>query len=233
MERLLCSKREGSVLIIDGSEFRHLRALRLKEGENLEVFCEDRLFLAKISRITNGYALCSILEELKTPPAGPYVVLYQCIPLDLSLMEEAIDMASQSGAAKLVPLFCKRGFQVKSKVEEKMERWKRISLASFKQCKRPRPMEIENPISLADLHPGEEVSLVLDNFGGGLSIKEIDLSKESYGIVVGPEGGFSQEEVELLKNRGFKPVLLKPYIYRAQMAGAVATALIMNLAKRM
>ena len=90
-------------------------------------------------------------------------------------------------------------------------------------------MEIDNPVKLTDLYPKEEVSLVLDNFGGSLSIKEIDLNKESYGIVVGPEGGFSQEEVELLKSRGFLTLLLKPYIYRSEMAGAVATALIMNL----
>lgn len=231
MERLLCSKREGGAIVIDGSEFKHLKALRLREGERVEVFCENRLYLASISKITDGYALCSIVEELPLSLPKPYVVLYQCIPTELSLMEEVIDRASQSGVFKLVPLFCKRGFHGKAKIQEKMERWHRLSLASFKQCKRPKPMEIEKPKDLKDLYPREEVSLVLDNFGGSLNIKEIDLSRESYGIVVGPEGGFSQEEVRLLKDRGFVQVLLKPYIFRTEMAGAVATAIIMNIAK--
>ncbi|MFN3599591.1 MAG: RsmE family RNA methyltransferase [Aquificaceae bacterium] len=230
MERLLCSRREGSIFIIDGSEFKHLKALRLREGERIEVFCEDKLFLAHISKITNSYALCSVVEELPLLLPKPYVVLYQCIPTELSLMEEVIDRASQSGVFKLVPLFCKRGFHGKAQVQEKMERWYRLSLTSFKQCKRPKSIQIEKPMELADLYPREEASFVLDNFGGSLSIKEIDLSKESYGIVVGPEGGFSQEEVKLLKDRGFVPILLKPYIFRTEMAGAVATAIIMNIA---
>ncbi len=232
MERLICTQREGNLLKISNSEFRHLKALRLKEGERLEVYCEDKLYLAVISQINKDHALCSILEEIEKPLAKPIVVVYQCLPIELKLMDEVIERVSQAGAFKLVPVICKRGFQGRSKVEEKLERWKRVSLASFKQCKRPRPMEIDSPVKLTDLYPKEEVSLVLDNFGGSLSIKEIDLSKESYGIVVGPEGGFSQEEVELLKSRGFLTLLLKPYIYRSEMAGAVATALIMNLAER-
>ncbi|HAV39954.1 MAG: RsmE family RNA methyltransferase [Aquificaceae bacterium] len=229
MERLICAQREGSLLKISNSEFKHLKALRLKEGERLEVYCEDKLYLAVISQINKDYALCSILEEIEKPPTKPTIVVYQCIPIELSLMDEVIDRVSQAGAFKLAPVICKRGFKEISKIKEKMERWRRISLASFKQCKRPRPMEIDSPVKLTDLYPREEVSLVLDNFGGSLSIKDIDLSRESYGIVVGPEGGFSQEEVELLKNRGFLTLILKPYIYRSEMAGAVATALIMNL----
>jgi len=229
MERLVCSQREGDLLKISGSEFRHLKALRLRKGEQLEVYCENKLYLAVISHIGKDYVLCHTIEELDLPLPKPQVVLYQCLPVELGLMEEVIDRVSQAGAFKLVPVICKRGFQGRSKIEEKMERWHRISLASFKQCKRPKPMEIDNPVKLTDLYPKEEVSIVLDNFGGSLSIKEIDLNKESYGIVVGPEGGFSQEEVELLKSRGFLTLLLKPYIYRSEMAGAVATALIMNL----
>lgn len=231
MERFLCSKREGELLRISDSEFRHLKALRLREGERLEVYCEGRLYLATLSQIGKNYALCSIIEELAVHLPKPKVVIYQCVPVELRLMDEVIERTSQAGAFKLVPVICKRGFQGRSKIEEKMERWRRISLASFKQCKRPIPIEIDGPIELTRLYPKEEVSLVLDNFGGSLSIKEIDLSKESYGIVVGPEGGFSQEEVELLKSRGFLTLLLKPYIYRSEMAGAVATALIMNLAE--
>lgn len=232
MERLVCSEREGSLLRIVGSEFKHLKALRLKEGDKLEVYCESKLYLAVLSQVRGDYALCSIMEELEAHLPKPMVLLYQCVPVELGLMDEVVDRASQSGALKLVPVICKRGFQGRVKIEEKMERWKRISLASFKQCKRPRPMEIDSPVKLTDLYPKEEVSLVLDNFEGSLSIKEIDLSKGSYGIVVGPEGGFSQEEVELLKSRGFLTLLLKPYIYRSEMAGAVATALIMNLAEK-
>ncbi|WPM31587.1 RsmE family RNA methyltransferase [Hydrogenobacter sp. T-2] len=230
MERLICTGKEGDFLVIGGQEFNHLKALRVKKGDRLEVFCEGRLFLSILLSIEKGYALCKPLEEINIPLPKPEVNLYQCIPLELRLMEEVIDRASQTGANLLIPLVCKRGFQKLSVVEEKLERWKKLSLASFKQCKRPKPMEIGRPIRLYELEAKEEVSLVLDNFSAEADIKSLDLTKRSYGVLVGPEGGLSIEEVETLKSKGFKPLFLRPYVLRMEMAGAVATALIMNLA---
>ena len=230
MERLICSGKEGDFLVVGGQEFNHLKALRIKKGDRLEVFCEGRLFLSVLLSIEKGYALCKPLKEINIPLPKPEVNLYQCVPVELKLMEEVIDRASQTGANLLIPVVCKRGFQKLSIVEEKMERWKKLSLASFKQCKRPKPMEIGRPIRLSEIEAKEELTLVLDNFSAEADIKSLDLTKKSYGVVIGPEGGLSIEEVELLKSKGFKPLFLKPYILRTEMAGAVAVALIMNLA---
>ncbi len=230
MERLICSGKEGDFLVVGGQEFNHLKALRVKKGDRLEVFCEGRLFLSVLLSIEKGYALCKPLKEINIPLPKPEVNLYQCIPVELRLMEEVIDRASQTGANLLIPVVCKRGFQKLSIVEEKMERWKKLSLASFKQCRRPKPMEISRPIRLSEIEAKEELALVLDNFSAEADIKSLDLTKRSYGVLVGPEGGLSIEEVEFLKSKGFKPLFLKPYILRTEMAGAVAVALIMNLA---
>ncbi|MDW8067085.1 MAG: RsmE family RNA methyltransferase [Aquificaceae bacterium] len=230
MERLICTGKKGDFFTISGSEFKHLKALRINKGEEIEVFCEDRLFLVRLYEIKKDHALCTIVREIKVSLPKPEVFLYQCVPTELGLMDEVVDRSSQAGALKLTPILCKRGFQVREKVEEKIERWKRISLASFKQCKRPKPMEISPPIRLEDLKPTVEVPLLLENFTGNLTIREINLKASSYSVVVGPEGGFTKEEVELLKSRGFLPLLLKPYIFRSEMAGAIAVALIMNLA---
>ncbi len=230
MERLICTGKEGDFLVIGDQEFNHLKALRVKKGDRLEVFCEGRLFLSVLLSIEKGYALCKPLEEINISLPKPEVNLYQCIPLELRLMEEVIDRASQTGANLLIPVVCKRGFQKLSIVEEKMERWKKLSLASFKQCKRPKPMEIGRPIRLSEIEAKEELALVLDNFSAEADIKSLELTKKSYGVLVGPEGGLSVEEVELLRSKGFKPLFLRPYVLRTEMAGAVATALIMNLA---
>ncbi len=230
MERLICSGKEGDFLVVGGQEFNHLKALRIKKGDRLEVFCEGRLFLSVLLSIEKGYALCKPLEEINIPLPKPEVNLYQCIPVELRLMEEVIERASQTGANSLIPVICKRGFQKLNLVEEKLERWKKLSLASFKQCRRPKPMEISIPIRLSEIEAKEELALLLDNFSAEADIKSLDLTKRSYGVLVGPEGGLSIEEVELLKSKDFKPLFLRPYILRTEMAGAVAVALIMNLA---
>lgn len=231
MERLLCSGREGELLVIEDKEFSHLKALRIKKGDRIEVFCEGKLFLCIVVSFEKSRALCQVIEELRLSPPEPAVVLYQCVPVELRLMDEVIDRASQTGVRLLVPVICRRGFQKLEVIKEKIERWKRLSLASFKQCKRPQPMEISSPVRLEDLKPQEELLIVLDNFSPGLTIKQVDKSRKSYGILVGPEGGLTAKEAHFLKTIGFVPLYLKPYILRTEMAGAVATALIMNLAE--
>ncbi len=230
MHRFVSKEGSGEWLIIRGDELKHIKALRAKRGDPIEVFFNGKLYRAVLENIERDKAVCKKLEELPQTLPLPHVVLYQCLPIELRLMEEVIDRASQVGAVSLVPVISRRSFKDTKLLEKKLERWERISLSSFKQCKRPMPLKIEKPIRLQDLERREEISLLLDNFSAGKSIKEINLRAKSYGVLVGPEGGFSLEEVKELRDKGWISVFLRPYILRTEMAGAVAVAILMNLA---
>jgi len=60
MERLICSGKEGDFLVVGGQEFNHLKALRIKKGDRLEVFCESRLFLSVLC-LSKKATLCASL----------------------------------------------------------------------------------------------------------------------------------------------------------------------------
>ncbi|MCS7262032.1 MAG: 16S rRNA (uracil(1498)-N(3))-methyltransferase [Aquificaceae bacterium] len=228
MHRFLAT-RKGNLLVISGQEFRHFRALRVKKGALVELLCEEDLFLASVLGVSKDCALCAPIQKVKKTTPTPQVVVYQCLPVELRLMEEVVDRLSQAGAVKLVPLLCERGSTAK-RPEEKLDKWRRLALSAFKQCGRPEPLEVASPVPLKEFVLQEELVFLLDNFNASRSIKEVDLTKHTYGLVVGPEGGFSRREVTLLVEKGCVPLLLKPYVYRTEMAGAVATALLMNLA---
>ncbi|RMH80118.1 MAG: 16S rRNA (uracil(1498)-N(3))-methyltransferase [Acidobacteria bacterium] len=230
MERLICSHRKGNLFILSGQELKHLRALRLKPGDALEVFCEGRVFLCTIRSLDRSQALCQIEEEIVPTPLKPTVILYQCVPVDIRKMDDIVDSVSQVGAERLVPVISSRSFQNERVIRERRDRWERLALSSMKQCKRPSPLIVDEPISLEDLEKREEVGLFLDSFSIERGIRDIPLGRDSYGVLVGPEGGLSVEEVKGLEGKGFLPVFIRPYIMRSEIAGTVAVALVINLA---
>jgi 16S rRNA (uracil1498-N3)-methyltransferase len=117
------------------------------------------------------------------------------------------------------------------------QRWQRIVESACKQCYRPRPMEVEAVLSLADLCAAagdephtlrllfweEEKETSLHDLPPLTDYKQIHL-------LLGPEGGFSKEEVELAGRAGYQSVTLGPRILRAETATVAATAIVRYLA---
>ncbi len=229
MGRFIAQGVKGPYLILASYELEHIKALRLKEGDTVEVLHKDKLYRCQIATLGKGEVFCEILEELPFCMPKPSVVLYQCVPTHLSTMDEIVDKVSQAGAERLVPVISKRSFQRLEAILERYSRWERIALSAFKQCKRPLPLRIDKPVRIEDIRVEQEVALVFDNFQAKTYIKDVPSGKESYALLVGPEGGLTQEEVALLIKKGFLAVRLRPYILRVETASTVGVALVMNL----
>jgi 16S rRNA (uracil1498-N3)-methyltransferase len=229
LDRFIASAKIGDTLIIEGEELQHIFAKRIKVGQKLELFFEDKLYLCLLEKLTKKSALCSVIKELELNIPLPFITLYQCVPLELRTMDFIVEKVSEVGAYRLVPTLSKRSFQDIPTINKKMERWKRVALSAFKQCKRPKPLEIGHPTKLEELRADYDLNLLLDNFGGEKSPKDLNLNGlKTVSLVVGPEGGFTRQESELLRERGFIPVKLYPYILRSETAALLGVGLIMN-----
>jgi 16S rRNA (uracil1498-N3)-methyltransferase len=91
-------------------------------------------------------------------------------------------------------------------------------------------LEIAPPTKLEELKADADMNLLLDNFEEEKSLKDLNLNGvKTVSLVVGPEGGFTRQESELLRERGFIPVKLYPYILRSETAALLGVGLIMNL----
>jgi 16S rRNA (uracil1498-N3)-methyltransferase len=229
LDRFIASAKVGDTLIIEGEELQHILAKRIKAGQKLELFFEDKLYLCLLEKLTKKSALCSVIKELELNIPLPFITLYQCVPLELRTMDFIVEKVSEVGAYRLVPTLSKRSFQDIPTINKRMERWKRVALSAFKQCKRPKPLEIGHPTKLEELRADYDLNILLDNFGGEKSPKDLNLRElKTVSLVVGPEGGFTRQESELLRERGFIPIKLYPYILRSETAALLGVGLIMN-----
>ena len=230
MDRFIATAKVGNTLIIEGEELKHIFAKRIKIGQELELFFEDKLYLCLLEKLTQKSAFCIVIKELELAIPLPFITLYQCVPVELKTMDFVVEKVSEVGAYRLVPTLSKRSFQDIPTINKRMERWKRVALSAFKQCKRPKPLEIGHPTKLEELRADCDLNLLLDNFGGEKSPKDLNLKGvKTVSLVVGPEGGFTRQESELLRERGFIPIKLYPYILRSETAALLGVGLIMNL----
>lgn len=230
MDRFIATAKVGNTLIIEGEELQHILAKRVKVGQELELFFEDKLYLCSLEKLTKKSALCIAIKELELNIPLPFITLYQCVPVELRTMDFIVEKVSEVGAYRLVPTLSKRSFQDIPTINKRMERWKRVALSAFKQCKRPKPLEIGPPTKLEELRADYDLNLLLDNFGGEKSLKDLNLNGvKTISMVVGPEGGFTRQESELLRERGFIPIKIYPYILRSETAALLGVGLIMNL----
>ena len=226
-------------VLIRGTDVNHIRTvLRMKKGEEILVRSgEDRkIFGCRIEEITPEEVSAAILwmkeeeTELKSR-----ITLYQCLPKS-DKMEWIIQKAVELGASGIVPVISRRCI-VKlegSKAENKVRRWAAVAESAAKQSGRAIVPEVSLPVSFRQaLQDGarEDVMLFPYEKAGGMdytrSIMRSIQPGQSVGILIGPEGGFEEEEAMLAEEAGAKVISLGRRILRTETAGMALIAALM------
>lgn len=232
----------GDTAIICGDDVKHIyKVLRLQPGEKVGINnTKGKEFLAEIQDVSKTQVTVNILEELATNNESPIeVYLFQGIPKS-SKMDFIVQKCTELGVFKITPLITERVI-VKNEIGEfkKVDRWQKIALEACKQSKRTIIPEIETPIDFKEFKARiKSMDLMIVPYenekGTGIKnvineIKEInEINKiKKVGIVIGPEGGFEEEEIYELISLGAKIVTLGPRIMRTETAGMVSLSLIM------
>jgi len=214
-----------------GQEARHaLKVLRLKKGDEIIVFDgEGKEYLAVIDAASPTSVKVKILEEINVNRDSPlHSTLFMGITNKLQKFELALQKATELGVTEIVPVICNRSSnaQLIKNWEGKLRRWREITVNAAKQCGRNVLPEIKEPIKLPEIETNADLSFVLWEKGGKSLKNYQSYSANSVSFVVGPEGGLEKEEIELLKEKGFKPIYLGKRILRAETAAIAGMALI-------
>ena len=210
-----------------------------------------------LEELTEDCATLKILDKQKfaTEPATR-VTLYQGVP-KASKMETVIQKTVEMGVDTIVPVFMERTVVVeKGNFGKKLERWNKIAAEAVKQCKRgliPRVTESYDVDKMLAELPNYDLIICPYENEDGLTIKDflrtatqssvapppsaVQPGLESTGrtgpqalrvaLIIGPEGGFSEGEIEKLKAAGAATVTLGKTILRTETAGLAALAMIM------
>jgi len=224
MDRYFARVKDGKALI-EGEEFRHLKVKRTRVGDRIEVITEEGdLYLCTLKEVKKREATAEVLKRL--PPRKPevFVELAVCVPVKVSLFDEIVQKATEVGVSKIVPLISKRSFQKAEVLKQKLPRWEKIAREALKQSGRSLPPLLEEPKRLGEFIPEGELKLLAYERGGEWITAALE-GKTSASLLVGPEGGFDLEEVEFLKERGWKPVSIGDFVMRTQTAAPVFAAL--------
>ncbi|MTI81484.1 MAG: 16S rRNA (uracil(1498)-N(3))-methyltransferase [Firmicutes bacterium] len=225
--------------VITGPDVKHIKkVLRLKEEDEVTIL--DGLggqYQAEIYRLENDSVICNILHQQQAvgePPVN--VTMVQCLPKS-DKMELVIQKGTELGVRQFIPLQCERSVVKlnEKKTVERQKRWQRVALEASKQCRRPMVPKVEKPVSWQKfLNDVPSNSLLLLPWEDETTEKLHNLLQGQHNIneiyiIIGPEGGFGQEEVEMARSYGAKTVSLGPRILRTETAGLALASILMYL----
>jgi 16S rRNA (uracil1498-N3)-methyltransferase len=223
-------------------ESRHLRdVLRLRAGDEAHVFDgEGREFACVVAEAggRKGAARLEVRGAVEPPsPESPLELTLAVALLKGEKFDLVVQKACELGAARVVPVETKRAdVRVRDPrdTRRRVERWRRLALEAAKQSGRARVPAVEGPAAFArfvESAPGAQEARVLFAEGGGAPLDS--LTTESGGrppalaALVGPEGGWEDEEVE--RAHGWHVVTLGGRTLRAETAAITVCALLQNL----
>ena len=217
---------EGASLLLDGDEGRHAGAVvRLRVGERY--FVADgagRRVLLEATDVDRSSVRGTVLEVVDEPAPATRFVLVQALAKG-DRDEQAIEAATELGVDEIVPWQAERSVVA----AKSLAKWAAVVTRATKQSRRSR-MPLTSPaVGLAPLvaRVGESALTLVLHEDATEPLATVELPDEGdVLLVVGPEGGISEREVEALRGAGARPVRLGSTILRASSAGPAGLAVL-------
>ena len=217
-----------STASLKGEQAAHLaRVLRAQVGQVFDVVANGFLHRAEIISVGDHEVMFALHEELEAESALPVHLLMAVFKFDH--MEWGIEKATELGAARITPVLARRTEKhLTQAAAKRVERWKRIAREAAQQSRRSDVPDVDEPVSL-------KVALGMVSAGRKLLLAETEQENslkaalmeevESVALAIGPEGGWTAEEMVLFSESGWKPVTLGARILRAETAAIAGLAI--------
>lgn len=231
------SMKQGDCYYITGSDFNHIKnVLRMKEGDEFLVSCNGKSDLCVLKELSGDTAVAQITEESFQNTELPIkIYLFEGLPKS-DKMELIIQKCVELGVHAVVPTEMNRCVVRldDKKKRTKISRWQSISESAAKQSKRNTVPEIMNVMSYKEaLLFAEKLDLFLVPYESKNGMADtVSALKEirngmSVGILVGPEGGFDEKEIDEALFHGAKIISLGKRILRTETAAITAVGMCM------
>lgn len=222
---------------IKGQDAKHIsKVLRLKKGDQIEITNgAGKDFTAILTSVTPGTIELNIIDGFDSLTESPIDITLCSGMLKDKKMDVVIKHITQLGIQKWIPFFCERSIPNPDakKIEKRRKRWKTIAKESLKQCRRSRVPYISQPLTFENML---DQSISYDckiAFWEKATHRINRLKKASSNkkvvILIGPEGGFSTNEIKSATEKGFLPYSLGPRILRAETASISACTLVQHI----
>lgn len=219
---------------ITGQDVRHIRdVLRLDYHAQIEI-CNGRGtdYHCAISEINQDTIIAKILNQgvSKSEPATNIILFQSLIKGDK--IEWVIQKSIEIGVSKIIPMqttFCVSKMDQSKKADAKVNRWNKIAQSGAKQSGRGIIPEVTSPVNFGqalELCKGMDLALIAYEKEDQQNLKSHiqGLRGKTIGVLIGPEGGFSKEEILKAEKAGIKAITLGPRILRSETASITLVA---------
>lgn len=222
---------------ITGEDVNHIKkVLRLNINDNI-IVCDgnENDYLVRIESFEKDLVKTAVIDSFKNKNEPPVdITLFQGVPKS-DKMDFIIQKSIELGVKSIVPVMTERTIvrlDGRKDAENKVSRWQRIALEAAKQCNRGLIPRIELPVSFNEaLSLAKELELSIipyekETVGGLKNFLTNSRGVKKIGVIIGPEGGFSENEIEKAAQNGIKSVTLGPRILRTETAGLTVLSIL-------
>ena len=216
--------------VIDGDTAHHLgRVLRAQVGQLYELSDGIAVWLGRIESVSRDRIQFALLEEIPAhPPAVDIILLLSIVKFDA--FEWAIEKATQLGVGMIVPVAASRSEKALLAASGKrLDRWEKILVEASQQSRRVRVPAISSPLRLREAfneaYPlGAKV--ILSERSNAPALRDVlsAVTVSQATLAIGPEGGWTDEELSMAEAVGFREASLGKLILRTETAVIAALA---------
>jgi len=230
--RWLADEVRGDKAALTGKHAEHLsRVLRARVGQEFDVSAGGRLRRGRVVAVGEDRVEFALGEELPAPAEANINVTLLLAIYKFDRMEWALEKLTELGAARVVPVIARRTDPRLAKAAAKrVERWRRIAQEAAEQSRRLEPPEIQAPTRLKDAVATAALTrVVLAESEQSVSLADVvrvHPPGESLVLAVGPEGGWTEDELRLFAESGWTAASLGRRILRAETAAIAAMAVV-------
>ncbi len=230
--RWIADEVSGNRAALTADHANHLvRALRARVGQEFDIIANGIVRRGAIASINDGRVEFNLGEEIPADSASVCLVVLIGI-FKFDRMEWAIEKCTELGVARIIPLIARRtDAHLASASAKRVERWRRIALQASEQSRRATPPEVSDAMKLREaVAAPAQLKIVLSEVEEEFHLREVRLpaGSEEVHLAIGPEGGWSQEELDLFQKGGWLSASLGPTILRAETAAIAATAIALS-----
>lgn len=221
------SVKETKIIIDEKENYNHIvKSLRVKVGETLLLIDENEIeYKTTVSKIENKFVECDVISYEKSQRDLPYNLYLAQTPLRSDAQLTIMEKATELGIRGVYPVYTENCALKKSVALSKLEKWQKVMYEASKQCERaniPTCYDLTTLETVINDKKFDRVIALCERNTNG-SFKEYlreNPAKDGENIllIIGPEGGFSENEFELMRKHNLPMLTLGDLILKAETA---------------
>jgi 16S rRNA (uracil1498-N3)-methyltransferase len=229
--RWIADEVSGTRAVLVGAHAEHLsRVLRARVGQEFDITTGNIVRRGRITSIAQDRVEFELGDEIPAPVAGQVTVALSIFKFDR--MEWAIEKCTELGAKRIVPVIARRTEpHLAAAAAKRVERWRRIALQAAEQSRRVSLPDISEPLKVKEaVAISGSLRIVLSEVETQAMLKDILQTHPDQGevaIALGPEGGWTDDELKLFQEADWILASLGNTILRAETAAIASLAVVL------